>query len=110
MTTLAVLEESEIYIGTTWGCIVVAEGSTMRPITIFRPFNEEVKAILPIASKNNEESTSQKSPPTLVSIGKGYRSLISRYTTLPLSSAGQEVYDYSSMYVLLWRTNDWLNV
>ncbi|KAG1714290.1 Leucine-rich repeat serine/threonine-protein kinase 1 [Nymphon striatum] len=115
VTALAVLGASEIYIGTTWGCIVVAEGLTMRPITVFRPFVEEVKAILPVSfSKENSEAddknSSPKSSPIIVSVGKGYRSLLSRYTTLPLSSMGLDVTDQESMYTLLWRSDNWLNL
>ncbi|KAK7602731.1 hypothetical protein V9T40_006705 [Parthenolecanium corni] len=43
--------ENEIYIGTTWGCIVVAECESMRPITVFRPYEEEVSAILALPVK-----------------------------------------------------------
>lgn len=32
----------EIYIGTQWGCIIVAEMESLRPITIFRPYEEQV--------------------------------------------------------------------
>lgn len=36
----------EIYVGTSWGCIIVAEAASMRPITVFRPHQHEVRAIL----------------------------------------------------------------
>uniref|UniRef100_A0A6A7FVB2 non-specific serine/threonine protein kinase n=2 Tax=Hirondellea gigas TaxID=1518452 RepID=A0A6A7FVB2_9CRUS len=36
----------EIYVGTSWGCIIVAEASSMRPITVFRPYEDEVRSIL----------------------------------------------------------------
>ena len=35
-------------IGTSWGCLIVAEAIAMRPITVFRPFSEEVQAIVAI--------------------------------------------------------------
>ena len=37
-----------MYVGTTWGCIVVAEAESMRPITVFRPYEDEVRAIVPL--------------------------------------------------------------
>lgn len=113
---MTVLGSSEIYIGTTWGCIVVVEGLTMRPITVFRPFDEEVKAILPVcfskenSSESDDKNVAQKTPPIIVSVGKGYRSLLSRYTTLPLISMGLDVTDQASMYTLLWRSDNWINL
>lgn len=36
----------ELYIGTTWGCLIIAEVSTLRPITVFRPYENEVIDII----------------------------------------------------------------
>lgn len=33
---------TELYIGTTWGCLIVAELQTLRPISVFRPYENEV--------------------------------------------------------------------
>lgn len=41
ISSLAVLN-SELYIGTTWGCLIVVEKTSLRPITVFRPFEEDV--------------------------------------------------------------------
>lgn len=32
--------------GTSWGCVVLADAASMRPITVFRPYQDEVRAIL----------------------------------------------------------------
>lgn len=32
----------ELYIGTTWGCLIIAEVNTLRPIAVFRPYENEV--------------------------------------------------------------------
>lgn len=45
ISSLAVLN-NELYIGTTWGCLIIVEKSTLRPITVFRPFEEDVSAKL----------------------------------------------------------------
>lgn len=37
--------DAHLYVGTSWGCIVVIETDSLRPITIFRPFEEEVNRI-----------------------------------------------------------------
>ncbi|XP_075215251.1 leucine-rich repeat kinase [Lycorma delicatula] len=101
VTSLCVLN-MELYIGTTWGCIVVAERTTMRPITVFRPFQEEVSAI--VALRPNEEGET-----VLATIGRGYRSLIKRYKdvvgTPTLMSQSSQTHNNS--FALLWATENW---
>lgn len=110
---------NELYVGTTWGCVIVAECFTMRPITVFRPFEEEVKAILPLpttkpsalaaATSSSSESPVPPAPrasATLATVGKGYRNLIGRY----LPTGGSIDYTQQSMYVLLWRTDNWTDL
>jgi hypothetical protein len=41
ISSLAVLNH-ELYIGTTWGCMIIVEKTLLRPITVFRPFEEDV--------------------------------------------------------------------
>ncbi|GFS86526.1 hypothetical protein NPIL_84741 [Nephila pilipes] len=99
---------SDLYIGTTWGCIVVAEGTTMRPITVFRPFEEEVKAILPLISKKTSDSKDPSSSrnseciPYIATVGKGYRNLIGRYASINAPALLQD-----NMFLLLWRADNW---
>ncbi|CAL1275195.1 unnamed protein product [Larinioides sclopetarius] len=100
---------SDLYIGTTWGCIVVAEGTTMRPVTVFRPFEEEVKAILPLLSRkppdSKDQSSSQNSAdyiPYIATVGKGYRNLIGRYISINAPAPLQD-----NMFLLLWRADNW---
>ncbi|XP_076373717.1 leucine-rich repeat kinase isoform X2 [Tachypleus tridentatus] len=102
----------ELYIGTTWGCVIVAEGNSMRPVTVFRPFEEEVKAILPL-SNISVSKDSVDNPPSvenilhpislLATVGKGYRNLIGRYTSLPYDSSAS----HNSMYLILWLVENW---
>lgn len=42
ITSLAVLKDI-LYIGTTWGCLIIVEAVSLMPITVFRPFNEDVR-------------------------------------------------------------------
>ena len=88
MSTLAVVGDL-LYIGTCWGCLVVAETSGLRPVTVFRPYrychtfviciiimhcfilfiaSEEIEALVSLAPRDG--------PQCLVSIGRGYRNLI----------------------------------
>ncbi|XP_034249520.1 leucine-rich repeat serine/threonine-protein kinase 1 isoform X2 [Thrips palmi] len=169
VTALAV-QRAELYIGTTWGCVVVAERATLRPITVFRPFEEEVSAIVPLglgqgasatrpesslsevsssstpasaaSASSNSNSTSgtgstsdagfgQNTPsnglgpsfgehckgqghglgqggpdyPLVATVGRGYRSLISRYTdTMATLSSSDSA---SGTCALLWRAQHW---
>lgn len=89
--------ENEIYIGTTWGCIVVAERESMRPITVFRPYNEEVAAILTLPVKVDGRAC-------LATVGRGYRSLIARYRS---ENASKKTVLLNSSFALLWSTGHW---
>lgn len=102
----------ELYVGTTWGCIIIIEKQTLRPITIFRPFEEDVRCIVPLYGG-----------PTLmlVTIGRGYRSLIDRYTdvttghvTTPSAGAPDKRLKESllkdrsnNMHALIWTAEHW---
>lgn len=37
--------QGALYVGTSWGCIVVVEFDTLRPVTIFRPYEDEVSGV-----------------------------------------------------------------
>ncbi|KAK8739408.1 hypothetical protein OTU49_003618 [Cherax quadricarinatus] len=116
---------SEVYVGTTWGCVVVAEAESMRPITVFRPYEDEVRAIVPLppssvvldqdgnledpSDPTDVENERRFTPtPLLATIGKGYRNLLGRYAPMP-RSAQPEPAAQRAMYCLLWRAHHWLN-
>jgi hypothetical protein len=101
VTSLAVLND-ELYIGTTWGCIVVAEKTSMRPITVFRPFEEDVRAIVPVYTCDSSSSEVSTSPAMVATLGRGYRGLLSRYLDTPLPEPPK-----SSMLALLWTAEHW---
>lgn len=109
----------ELYIGTTWGCIIIAEKATLRPITIFRPYEEEVRAIVPLVTYKRK-NTHDQNVPLLATIGKGYRSLLTRYTDVNVNNiAGNHLLsplgvnnfqanvNKQNMFVLLWRAEHW---
>ena len=141
-----VVQDDKLYIGTSWGCLIVAEAIAMRPITVFRPFSEEIQAIVAIkeplpvdlattpkkksaGNQSEEHLARSEGNPLIVTIGKGYRSLIGRYVNMDkrhssikseteslraVNKLGEER-DYedsynnaSTMYALLWRPDDWL--
>lgn len=114
MTSLVALKD-ELYIGTTWGCIIIAEISTLRPITIFRPYEEEVRAIVPLSTGTNVNENKDNTP-LIATIGRGYRNLLSRYTDIPVVVGtplqspivgASSMATKSNMFVLLWRAEHW---
>jgi len=102
ITSLA-LQGQELYIGTTWGCVVVVEASSLRPITVFRPYEDEVRLILPLTDGDRS--------PLIATIGKGYRNLLRRYgswSNLAKCSSSANVPEREqNMQVLLWRAGQW---
>lgn len=101
------LQGRELYIGTTWGCLVVVEASSLRPITVFRPYEDEVRLILPLNSYDKDKSL------LVATIGKGYRNLLHRYGSWPhLNKSSSSIPNASerqrNMQVLLWRAGDWI--
>lgn len=110
---MAILND-ELYIGTTWGCIIIAERSSLRPITIFRPYEEEVRCIIPLTLCKKSSSGHDKAP-LLATIGRGYRNLLTRYTDVAINATLQSpvvtcavpVNTKQNMFVLLWRAEHW---
>lgn len=96
ITAVCVLNEN-IYVGTSWGCLIVAESSTLTPITVFRPYEEEVQYISVIPSENGSA--------TILSVGRGYRSLINRYTDAPNRDTKEK--KNHQTHCILWRAEHW---
>ena len=134
VTSMAVLQD-ELFVGTTWGCLIVIESETLRPITVFRPHEEEIKSILVLEDSTpsrrrsslveeqviaeqviNEErhqsseglsrqGSTQLTQRFLVTVGRGSRSLVSRYIqskqVLSTSNANKD------LYAIIWKTGNW---
>lgn len=107
IASMAILE-NKLYIGTSWGCLVVVDAVSMRPLSVFRPFSEGIQAIIPIIPPTPKASRQ----PLMVTLGKGYRSLIGRFVPdrrLRLSSEeGELLVESDIMSTLLWKPDDWL--
>lgn len=94
VTSLCVLGK-ELYIGTTWGCLVVAETWSLRPITVFRPYEGDLCTILSFPSAQ---------PPLIVTFGRGYRELISRFK----ENYAPDSIDSNHIYPIIWSTQSWI--
>ncbi|XP_056637900.1 leucine-rich repeat serine/threonine-protein kinase 1 isoform X1 [Diorhabda sublineata] len=115
VTSLVSLND-ELYIGTTWGCVIIAERFTLRPITIFRPYEEEIRAIVPLHTGKGNSGNLNKVP-LIATIGRGYRNLLARYTDVPVATGtplpspmmgtGVSQTVKPNMFVLLWRAEHW---
>lgn len=96
VTGLAV-SKGDLYIGTTWGCLIVAERSTMRPVTVFRPYEEDVRFVVPLGEGS-----------LVATAGRGYRSLLTRYTDSSLLNGEEPRRD--CMFAMLWRADNWATI
>lgn len=55
ISEIAINEDNdEIYVGTNFGCIIVAELKSLKPITVFRPYQREVKFIITLNNYGNK--------------------------------------------------------
>uniref|UniRef100_T1K991 non-specific serine/threonine protein kinase n=1 Tax=Tetranychus urticae TaxID=32264 RepID=T1K991_TETUR len=125
---------NELIVGTTWGCLIVLEASTMRPITVFRPYEDEIRNIIYINGsevfdlfdsgyyneQKNQESTSQSSlsqsknpqhdpqhdDEYILTIGKGYRNLANRF--LHDCRDGEIQYHTNGYYCIIWKSGNWV--
>ena len=115
--------DQKLYIGTSWGCLIITEAETLRPITVFRPYSDEVQAIVSVQSLDKKKwitkrsdslegsSDSMQEPSYIVTLGKGYRGLIERYVTSMTQDNDNDEHDEhdsSMIYAMLWRPDDWL--
>ena len=85
----------------------MAEAATLRPITVFRPFSQELQSIVTVQPDS--------SCPLVVTLGKGYRNLIGRYVSgdvrthdLRKKDSGDDS-DSGTVYALMWRPDDWVS-
>lgn len=113
-----VVSDYELTIGTTLGVLIIVEGSCMRPITAFRPYEDEIHNIISFKKVLREdeegsvcESNNLEYKKFLITIGKGYRSLMNRFTTDSLENKGRErsrSFSRKGLYAILWASTNWI--
>ena len=104
----------KLYVRIPWECLIITEAETMRPITVFRPYLDEVQNIVAIKDltiwprifkRTPEEMENSENNSFIVTLGKGYRGLIERYVNV---SNDEEIeHDSSMIYALLWKPDEW---
>lgn len=78
--------EDQLFVGTSHGCLIVIEASTLKPMTVFRPYESNVIIMVPFIPVPNRprsgQTQQQQAKPKaqhLVALGYGYRDLMKRY-------------------------------
>ena len=122
MTALKV-SDKYLYIGTTSGCVIVADALEIKPYTVFCCHSNEdfyVRAIIPMQDNDHYSDShplTQYSPHGIVTIGKGYRDLILKpevemessfiqmRTSKPTASPRKMV--KNPTYLLSWHAKNW---
>lgn len=132
VTCMSLMQE-ELFVCTTLGCVVVIESQSLRPVTVFRPHEHEIKAVLSFqdsdllprhADYRRTSSVSCKSTTSLeqevqrkeeaggggaskfmVTIGKGSRNLMSRYVLNSLTDG--DVSQSETFCAVFWNTESW---
>lgn len=114
------VHDQKLYIGTSWGCLIITEAETLRPITVFRPFSEEVQAIIPASNLDpgviqrlmSGDTPKDNLDSYIITLGKGHRGLIERYVSnYKVNDNGDEEeldHDSSMLYAILWKPDDWI--
>lgn len=94
VTSLVQLGE-QLFVGTTHGCLMVIEASSLKPMTVFRPYESQLLVLHPFVfnwrhhhHQQQQRAGSQTSHQArhLVALGRGYRDLMRRY--LPTATGG----------------------
>lgn len=74
--------KDQLYVGTSHGCFMVIEASTLKPIIVFRPYESDVTLLSPtIIDCDHASDYEDLSSRYLVTIGTGYRDLMKRYVS-----------------------------
>lgn len=67
---------NQLFVGTSRGCFMVVEADSLKPLTVFRPYEGNITIIAPVLVKEGNEF---EEPSYIVTIGAGYRDLMKRY-------------------------------
>ncbi|XP_074646294.1 leucine-rich repeat serine/threonine-protein kinase 1-like [Tubulanus polymorphus] len=115
VTALNVLY-NEVYIGTTWGCIIIADKNTMRPITTIRCHSRcenyvnsilsiPIIDVIPKQNGSTAEEVNYHAKEAILTVGRGYRNLMRLTKAFPRE---MQMPKYKSdIFVLTFFSEDW---
>ncbi len=96
-----------LYVGTSWGCLVVAEATTMRQLSVIRSHSDNspyIKTLLPLVPQSSTQEVGDEKEAGLLTVGRGYRDLISQHIKM---ADNKKISQNASMYLLSWHSADW---
>jgi len=83
-----------VYVGTAWGCIIVANENNLYPITVFRPFESAVSVISPMTESDEQH---------MALAGQGYRSLAFRTKDMVVTPTTDSSQAILNSHIILWK-------
>lgn len=103
--------DKELYIGTSWGCILVCNNLSLMVYTVIRCHDETVKHLLPLVTTPvvSPNSAGEQTKALVLSCGRGYRSLGSSlygHTQYPSRRSGK-TFLKSESAILVWLADSW---
>ncbi|XP_068698664.1 leucine-rich repeat serine/threonine-protein kinase 1-like [Montipora capricornis] len=103
--------DKELYIGTSWGCILVCNNLSLMVYTVIRCHEETVKYLLPLVTSpvSSSHSSGEQTKALVLSCGRGYRSLGSSlygHTQYPSRRSGK-TFLKSESAILVWLADSW---
>ena len=125
------VHKDNLYIATTWGCLVVVDKVTMETLNVVRCHGNNLPYVCAILTLNfdfaseTEDDISSSSARTddsslspadklsesqssslILTVGKGFRDLVTRTMYVKPSSVCKEA-NRNDMYMAAWRTDGW---
>jgi hypothetical protein len=86
--------------GTCWGCLVVAETSGLSPVTVFRPYTEEIQSLLSFCPAPGTQALVSIGRPTPPPIPDHSRSVTTLYSQIHDYSVRIRILGYITVYPL----------
>lgn len=95
---------SSLFVGTSHGCLMVVEASSLKPMIVFRPYESDLTILAPIVIDERGDHATEDPDESryLVTIGTGYRDLMKRYVS-SLDDLGH--LDRKTQVAILWSGN-----
>lgn len=90
--TSMVQASDQLFVGTSLGCFIIIEASTLKPTIVFRPYESQITILTPVvpkrgsstsglADEDEQQHDDNDGSKYLVTLGSGYRDLLRRYVS-----------------------------
>ena len=111
VSSLLVMDR-ELYIGTSWGCILVCHNLTLMVYTVVRSHEETINLLLPVVTPVITQHSPTDAPQQkamVLSCGRGYRNLSTVFSgtnLYPSRRSGKPLAKHESV-MLVWLADEW---